>query len=114
MIQEIAAENTRMVGFLPDFGPTPTEIQPQMILMGGYNLTQRCEYEDLIISANIKIQTCISNETVTSEKSITRLISPIQAYELALDTLRIFEKKWDDYIREEARLLFIFDEEEDE
>ena len=114
MIQEIATENTGMPGFFPEFGPTPTEVRPQMILMGGYNLTPRCEDDDFIISANIKIQTCISNETVTSEKSITRLISPIQAYELALDTLRIFEKKWDDYIKEEARLLSIFEEEEDE
>jgi hypothetical protein len=39
-------------------------------------------------------------------------ITPIQAYELALDTLKTFENKWDTYIKEEARLLFIFDRED--
>lgn len=114
MIQEIATENTGMIGYFPNLGPTPIEVQPQMILMSGHKYTPRCEHEEFIISANIKIPTYITNETVTSGKSITRLISPIQAYELALDTLRTFETKWDSYIQEEARLLFIFDEEEDE
>lgn len=114
MIQEIATENTGMPGFFSDFGPTSIEVQPQMIPMGGYKYTPRCGHEEFIISANIEISTCITNETVTSGKSITQLISPIQAYELALDTLRNFENKWDAYTQEEARLLFIFDEEEDE
>lgn len=118
MLQEIATEYTGMPDFVPDFGPdfgpNPIEVQPQMILTGGYKYTPRCAHEELIISANINIPTCISNETVTSGKSITRLISPIRAHEFALDTLRTFENKWDAYIREEARLLFIFDEEEAE
>lgn len=114
MMQEIATENIGTPGFFPDFGPTSIEVQPQMMQMGGYKYTPNCEHEEFIISANIKISTCITNETVTSGKSITQLISPIQAYELALDILRTFENKWDAYIQEEARLLFIFDEEEDE
>jgi hypothetical protein len=47
-------------------------------------------------------------------ETITQLISPIRAHAFALDTLRTFENKWDAYIREEARLFFIFEEDSDE
>jgi hypothetical protein len=54
---------------------------------------------------------------VLNEKASTvespRILTPIQAYELALNTLKTFETKWEAYVKEEARLLSIFDEDED-
>ncbi len=42
-----------------------------------------------------------------------RILTPIQAYDLALNTLKTFENSWKEYVREEARLLSVFDEDED-
>jgi hypothetical protein len=49
MLQEIATEYTGMPDFVPDFGPNPIEVQPQMILTGDYKYTPRCAHEELII-----------------------------------------------------------------
>lgn len=52
------------------------------------------------------------NEKVSTAES-PRILTPIQAYELALNTLKTFENKWENYVKEEARLLSVFDEDED-
>ena len=52
------------------------------------------------------------NEKVSTVES-PRILTPIQAYELALNTLKTFENKWEAYVKEEARLLSVFDEDED-
>jgi len=54
----------------------------------------------------------VLNEKVSTVENL-RILTPIQAYELALNTLKTFENKWDLYVKEEARLLSVFDEDED-
>ncbi len=71
-------------------------------------------FERFIVSANISLPTSsIENATESSIES-PRILTNIQAYELALNALRTFEDEWKAYVQEEARLLSIFDEENDE
>jgi len=41
---------------------------------------------------------------------MTKTITNIQAYKIALDTLKTFEDKWKTYIKEEDRRMSAFDE----
>lgn len=54
----------------------------------------------------------VLNENISTVES-PRILTPIEAYELSLNTLKTFENKWDAYVKEEARLLSVFDEDED-
>lgn len=114
MLQEVITENTGEVGYLPDFGPSPIKLNLPMGLIGGRNYISipRCQFETLTVSVNIDLpSSCGANATVTTERT-PRIITPIQAYKIALDTLRTFEDKWNTYVQEEARRLSILDEDE--
>ena len=52
------------------------------------------------------------NETASFEEETPRVLTPMQAYELALSTLKSYEDEWNAYIEKEARLLSVFDEED--
>lgn len=115
MLQEVITENIGEIRYLPDFGPSPNKLGLPMGLINGrsYKSIPRCPFEALTVSANIDIPSiCSINATVTTERT-PRIITPTQAYEIALNTLRTFEDKWNAYVQEEARLLSIFDEDED-
>ena len=114
MLQEVITENIGEVGYLPDFGPSPIKLDlPLGLINGRHYKSISCIFERLTVSANIDLtSSCGANATVTTERT-PRIITPIQAYEIALNTLRTFEDKWNAYVKEEARLQSIFDEDED-
>ncbi len=115
MLQEVITENIGEIGYLPDFGPSPIKLDLPMGLINGrsYKSIPRCLFEAFTVSANIDLpSSCGANATVTTERT-PRIITHTQAYEIALNTLRTFEDKWNAYVTEEARMLSIFDEDED-
>lgn len=113
MLQEVITENIGEAGYLPDFGPSPNILHLPMGLINWRNdKSIQCQFESLTVSANIDLAfSCGANATVTTERT-PRIITPIQAYKIALDTLRTFEDKWNAYVQEEARQLSILDEDE--
>ena len=56
----------------------------------------------------------IEDNTLTADEKTSVMISPMQAYRLALDALESFEDAWSAYVEEEARYSSAFDEEDDE
>lgn len=115
MLQEVITENIGETGYLPDFGPSPIKLGLPIGLMIGrsYKSIPGCLFEALTVSTNIDMPSiCSINATVTTERT-PRIITHTQAYEIALNILRTFEDKWNVYVQEEARLLSIFDEDED-
>ena len=56
----------------------------------------------------------IEDSTLTANEKTRVVISPMEAYKLALNALESFEDAWSAYVEEEARYLSAFDEEEDE
>ncbi len=114
MLSDVTTEYTDNMDYLPNFSiPSTTEAKSPIRLFGDYKHTQRNRFQKLIISADISFPTsCILNETVSSVES-PRILTPVQAYELALNALKTFENKWDAYVKEEARLLSVFDEDEE-
>jgi hypothetical protein len=115
MLQEVITENIGEMGYLPDFGPSPNKLGLPMGLINGrsYKSIPRCLFEKLTVSANIDLPSiCGINATLTTERT-PQIITPIQAYEIAISTLRIYEDKWNAYVKEEAKLQSIFDEDED-
>lgn len=46
-------------------------------------------------------------------KNRARILTPVQAYKVAINALNTFERKWDVYVKEQARLLSVFDEDEE-
>lgn len=102
MLQEVTTENIGGVGYLPDFGHSPVDLPIGLIDGRTYKSIPKCLFETFIISADIDLQPpCSANVTVTTERS-PRIITPIQAYELALNALRTHEDKWNAYVKEEA------------
>ena len=115
MLQEVITENIGEMGYLPDFGPSPIKLGLPMGLIYGriYTSIPGCPFEAFTVSANIDLTSiCSTDATVTTVRT-PRIITHTQAYEIALNTLRTFEDKWDAYVQEEARLQSIFDEDED-
>lgn len=113
MVQEIITSGIGGSEYLPEFIPSPLEYELSVrpIIVPRY--TPKCELENLIVSADIDLPPCLENVTVTTkDQDIPRILTPNQAYELALETVRTFEEKWDAYVQNEARLLSIFDQEE--
>lgn len=39
-----------------------------------------------------------------------KIITSVQAYNLSLDTLKLFEQKWRSYAQRDTKLLSVFDE----
>jgi hypothetical protein len=114
MLQEVITENIGEMGYLPEFGPSPIKLNLPIGLIGrSYKSVPRCLFEGLTVSTNIDLTPlCSTNATVTTERT-PRIITSTQAYEIALNTLRIYEDKWNVYVQEEAKLQSIFDEDED-
>jgi len=54
----------------------------------------------------------IEDKDYNNEKIVSKKITTKQAYKIAINTLKLFEKKWKSYINKDAKLSFIFDEEE--
>ena len=111
MAGEITTVNIKDQQLLPDFGPSIITTKSPSFNMN--KPSSECGYESFAVSMNIEFTSCIKNETVTNIGSISRIISPKQAYGLALDTLKNFEDKWDLFAQKEAKRLFVFDEEKD-
>lgn len=111
MSSEITTIGNWMQELLPDFGPS--QIESQIRLPIGYHYPNKSEIETVIVSTDVDYPLYIDNQSVTSEKSIPLLLTPIQAYEIALDILRSFEDKWEAYVQEEAKVQSIFDEDDD-
>jgi len=111
MSSEITTIGNWMQELLPDFGPN--QIESQIRLPIGYHYPPKSEIETIVVSTDVDYPLCIDNQSVTSEKSIPLLLTPVQAYEIALDILRSFEDKWEAYAQEEAKVQSIFDEDDD-
>ena len=66
------------------------------------------------VSSNIDLQTADNESNTFSMKDkIRNPITSIQAYDLALDTLKSFEEMWGAYVEEEASNFSAFDEEDE-
>jgi len=103
--------------YLPDLSTWQTErelpIRPIRRERNRFIPKQRLETP--IVSAEIDLPTLdIENKTVSIEEKGSRILTPIQAYEVALKTLRVNEAKWNAYVQEEARILSVFDDEEEQ
>lgn len=112
MFQDVTTACTDKMDYSPSFSIPSTVEAKGPIRLFGSNKHSRNRFEKFIVSSNITLPSCILNETVSSGESL-RILTPVQAYKVALNALNTFERKWDVYVKEQARLLSVFDEDEE-
>lgn len=82
------------------------------LLAKAYGAIFGSQHARLVVSTGVLPDPEITNETVPIGQEESRVLTPSQAYHLALSVLEDYEKERDAYLKEEARLLSIFDEDE--